>query len=409
VALAVGEPYGVMVVYGSPLCADYSTGAAIFLLLLIALVNGGLRKLTRRFSLSGRQLAIVYIMMVVACAIPSWGFVMNLVAIMAGPLYYLTPSNRWASVLIPHLPEHLIITDPAASRAFYEGLHPGQSVPWSLWLAPLTWWLGLALALYLVQVSIAVILRKQWVENERLVYPLTQLPLELTSNERGAAALGAFWRNPFVWVGFAIPFVFHSINALHTYFPVVPALPHSWGFSVLRRHAWFTVRIYFEVIGLSYLLTTDVALGLWLFPVLATIEMALLNFYGINTEPPELYSDPGTPPIAYQGLGAMALLVGLSLWRSRSHLHQMFRGVWQTDANAAQASEALSYRSAIFRGSSRIGSCVVVAGAQRNESTYGSLFCGHSPADISGPGPGSQPSRPGLRPTAGGGARGYFT
>lgn len=349
-ALALGEPYGVMVVHGSPLCADYSTGAAIFLLLLITLANGGLRKLTRRFSLNGRQLAIVYIMMVVACAIPSWGFVMNLVAIMAGPLYYATPSNHWASVLIPHLPEHLIITEPAASRAFYEGLHPGQSIPWGLWLVPLAWWLGLALALYLVQVSVAVILRKQWVENERLVYPLTQLPLELTSSEGGPNALGVFWRNPLVWMGFAIPFVFHSLNALHSYFPVVPALSNAWGFSILRRHAWVTMRIYFEVIGLSYLLTTDVALGLWLFPVLTTIEMALLDFYGINTQPPEFVSDPGTPPIAYQGLGAMVLLVGLSLWRSRSHLRRVFTEAWEGSTSAEQAQEALSYRTAIFGG-----------------------------------------------------------
>ena len=350
VALALGEPFGVMVVKGSPLCADYSAGGAIFVLLIIVLANWVLRKLTGGFGLSGQQLAVVYIMMVVSCAIISWGFVMNLIAVMAGPLYYATPSNHWDSILLPHLPPHLIIQNEAASRLFYEGLGPGQSPPWEVWLAPLAWWMGLALALYLVQVSVAVILRKQWVENERLVFPLTQLPLELTWTEGGVDACAAFLRNPLLWLGLAIPFIFHSLNALHSYFPAVPAISRGWGFSILRRHAGFTVSIFFEVIGLSYLLTSDVALGLWLFPVLSTIEMGLLNLYGINTEPAEYGSDPGTPPIAYQGLGAMALLVGVSLWRGRDHLRSVFREAWHGGTGSAQAQEALSYRAAVFGG-----------------------------------------------------------
>lgn len=309
-----------MVVRGSPLCADYSTGGALFLLFLIVLVNSGMRRIAERLGLGGRQLALVYTMLVVASAIPSWGFVMNLLAVMAGPVYYANPANRWETVLLPNLPQHLIISNADAARAFYEGLGPGQSLPWSAWMAPLGWWLLLAAAMYAVQVGLAVILHEQWSRNERLVYPLTQLPIELTCGQRGQPAPAAFLRNRLLWVGFAVPFLLHSMKALHGYYPTIPAPQLGWWPSVFRGHTYLAVNVFFEVIGLSYLLTTDVALGLWLFPLLNTVLVGLLGVYGLNTEPPEYGSDPGTPPIAYAGFGAMTVLVAQILWRSRPHV-----------------------------------------------------------------------------------------
>jgi hypothetical protein len=42
-------------------------------------------------------------------------------------------------------------------------------VPWEVWLLPLLYWLLFALALFLVMVCMMVILRRQWVENEKLL------------------------------------------------------------------------------------------------------------------------------------------------------------------------------------------------------------------------------------------------
>ena len=40
-----------------------------------------------------------------------------------------------------------------------------------------------------------VILRKQWIERERLIFPLAQLPLEMTKK--------SFFKNKLMWLGFA--------------------------------------------------------------------------------------------------------------------------------------------------------------------------------------------------------------
>jgi hypothetical protein len=170
-ALSVGEPFGVMIVRGSPLGADYSTGGGVFMLPLVVAVSAALRSLGPRLGLSGRQLSLIYTMLLVAGAIPSWGSVMNLLAVMAAPQYCASPSNGWQDALLPNLPQHLIITAPAAT-SFYEGFSPGQPLPWGPWLRPWAWWLVLALPAYGLQVSLALILRRQWVQSERLVHPL---------------------------------------------------------------------------------------------------------------------------------------------------------------------------------------------------------------------------------------------
>ena len=73
--IAMGEPYGVLILRGSPMAADFSTGAALFLFFPLVLLLNPLMKLLTGATLRRGELVTVYIMMIVAAAIPSWGFV----------------------------------------------------------------------------------------------------------------------------------------------------------------------------------------------------------------------------------------------------------------------------------------------------------------------------------------------
>ena len=50
-------------------------------------------------------------------------------------------------------------------------------------------------------ISTMVILRRQWMERERLIYPLVQVPLAMTQSEERGQALGPFFKNPIMWAG----------------------------------------------------------------------------------------------------------------------------------------------------------------------------------------------------------------
>ena len=109
--LSAGEPISVLVMQSSPMAADYSTGAALFLFFLLTLVFNPLAKILTGSRLSPRELATVYIMMVVGAAIPSWGLVMNLIPLMGGFVYYATVENDWTALIHPYLPDSLIVDD----------------------------------------------------------------------------------------------------------------------------------------------------------------------------------------------------------------------------------------------------------------------------------------------------------
>ena len=51
-------------------------------------------------------------------------------------------------------------------------------------MEPLFWWGILLMSLYVAMISAAVILRRQWMERERLAYPLTQVGLAMVRGER---------------------------------------------------------------------------------------------------------------------------------------------------------------------------------------------------------------------------------
>ncbi len=338
---------GVLVLRGSPLAADFSTGAAIFLFFLLALLINPVAYLLTGSRLRTGELATIYVMMIVAAAIPSWGFTMNLIPLLGGFFYYATPENDWAYLLLPNVPGWLVPTDHQVVWQLFEGGSRGEAVPWSAWGRPLLIWSLFAVTIYFVTVCLLVILRKQWMEREKLLFPLAVLPLEMSAQEEGRA-LPPFWRNYLMWAGFLIPASLNSINALHSYFSFVPKIDLNTSVLILRDSVAMSCTPRFEVIGLSYLLSLDVSFGVWFFAVLAHVQTGIGRMVGWTIGPTQPFSDPAPPDVAHLALGALYFLVFSGFWNGRRHLGDVLRKAWRGDPEVDDSNELVSYRTAVW-------------------------------------------------------------
>ena len=147
-------PYSVAVMNTAGLTSDYITAGAVFLFfVLVAGLNTLLKALHRPWGLTPQELLVIYIMMIVASAIPTWGLVTNLLAILTRPFYFATPENRWAEIIQPHIPDWIAPTDPLVAKHFYEGAPAGEGIPWEAWRTPLLMWAVFMLAVYVVMIG----------------------------------------------------------------------------------------------------------------------------------------------------------------------------------------------------------------------------------------------------------------
>ena len=128
--LNIACPYTVLVLQNAGLTSDYITaGAMMIFLVLVGLVNPLVKICFRSWALRTSELVVVYAMMIVASAIPTWGLVTNLLHILTRPFYYATLENRWAELVQPLIPSWLAPRDPEVARYFYEGLPVGGHIP----------------------------------------------------------------------------------------------------------------------------------------------------------------------------------------------------------------------------------------------------------------------------------------
>ena len=102
----------------------------------------------------------------------------------------------------------------------------------------------------------------------------------------------------------------------------------------------------FEVLGLAYLLNTDVSMSLWFFPFLAILAKGSFLLLGVSIGPIEPFSDPAPPSVAHFALGALFVLVVGGFWRAREHLGQAFSRAFKGNRQVEDAHEAMSYRTA---------------------------------------------------------------
>jgi hypothetical protein len=350
--ISVGIPYGEFVIQGSRLGLSSSTPAALFLLfLLIAVIHPLLASLRPSWGFTRDELLLITVMMIVATAIPSRGFTGIAMAIISGVPYYASTENRWIDVLVPYLPRWIHPQGHQAAKDFYEGLPAGGQIPWHAWIEPLAWWLLFIGAFYCVLICTMTILRKQWMDHERLLYPLCQVPLSMLEEpeaHKGRLLFRPVLKNPMMWAGFAVPFLLNSYNALSFYLSYVPAIPLNASIPLARNTVNLPIRLNFLMMGLAYFINAGVAFSLWFFALLAKAQEAVCSILGIySAEQLDEFSHMGatTGMLSHQTMGAMIVLVVAGLVMARKHLHQVWLNVWGVGPRTDKG-ELISYRSA---------------------------------------------------------------
>ena len=353
--IGVGEPYGAFVIMGSRMSGLNGPAAFFVFFLWVVAVQVLLGIIHRRLVLDKGELLTIYLMMVVATAFSGAernGFCLMLLGSTAGVFYLATPENNWAERVHPYVANWMVPHDELGIRWFYEGLPEGESIPWGMWLPPLLWWLVFMVALWMVSICAMVIIRRQWVEHEHLIYPITKVPLAMVEPPSGGSLVAPFFTKPLMWGGLLLAFGRESLNALNHYFPFVPVIPRYLGrIQLLQR----TTTVYFSlnlmILGFAYFLKADVMFGMWVFHILRRLEEGVLHLTGLDIgESLSRYGGGGGGHglLAHQSIGAMIALVLFGLWIARGHLREVFRRAFRGDASVDDADEILPYRTAAW-------------------------------------------------------------
>lgn len=334
--------------------ASHIPPAAIGVLLILVTANVLLKRIGPKWRLTPAELAAIYVMMACAALLSSFGLTAQLLPNLAGANYFADSQNEWGNTFFRHFPRWLVPFDPHGpdkqfvSKAYYEGLRQGESIPWGSWLVPLAAWTLLALLLFFLMACLATLLRRQWVDNEKLSFPLVQLPLEMV--EEGEAKPRRD-RN-LLLLGALIPFLFHGMNGLHNIYPNVPQIPTIIVLNqYLTGKPWddvmFTpIAITFSVIGFAYLLPLDVSFSMWFFLLFFRFQDVVGSRLGYQYDSMPLY--PAHYFIGYQAAGAAVAVCISMLWLARPHLKMVWERVRHNRHPALDANEVMPYRVAFW-------------------------------------------------------------
>ena len=330
---ALVGPYTDLYVQGSKLAFNHlPISALVTLLLLVTVGNGLLGRLVPRWALGIRELAIIYIMVLVASPLPSAGFVLYVLPVITGFRYYASDENKYADYFHHRLPSWIGPTDQQAIKWFYEGLPAGQHLPWGAWLVPLAAWSLFALLLIGSFLCLGVLLRRQWIENERLTFPLAQIPLEILGREEKPSFSSGVLGSKMLWIAVILIALFDSIAGLHRYLPAIPEIRMAnirIGEKLVTRPwlAWndISIFIYPCVIAVTFLLSQDVAASLWVFFWFSRLQKLFLYAIGFNEAGGPIGGFNQGTVLRCQEIGGFLVMSFVIFWGARPHLARAVR------------------------------------------------------------------------------------
>lgn len=332
---------------GHPTAISLSWGV-IFPLLILVSLNMIVKKIAPRWALSQAEFVAIYVILWIGMALAGHDSLQLGLPAMSHTTWFATEENKWGTIFNAHLPKWLVVQNKEVLKGFYTGADTlyRQAVI-DAWLKPVLWWVSFITVLGGVLICITILVRKQWTENERLTYPIVQLPLAITQDGGNTA----FFRNKMLWIGIAIGAGIDLLNGFAQLYPNVPSISvrHDAPGHNLQEYlanppwnaiGWTPFPLYPFIIGLGYLLPLDLSFSVWFFYIFRKLQHIILAIFPVP-------SHPGMPYFAQQSAGAWFVYFAFAMWMARTH----FRGVWNKilgkPGGVDDSEEPVSYRVAV--------------------------------------------------------------
>lgn len=324
--------------------------AAVLVLAVLALgLNAVLKKIKARFALKRAELMLIWCMLIVGCAFPS-----NLMRfwfpVMAAPAYLgRRPDIQWKESAFREAPEGLLLskdTRSVAAERFYEG-SPGEEarVPWRRWLPPVLRWGLLLVFFYGATFFMCALLRRQWVDRERLQFPLARIPLEFTEGSGRPGVLVSLMSSRAFQLGLVAAGALRAVRMLPLLFEaetgwnlMVP-LGDVFGGTPLQGLQLVNFQFNWVATGLAYLVPADVSLSIWFFYLFGRGELQASAWLGSTLH----QGGSGSELIQWQRLGAyIAFTVG-ALYMARRHVMDVVRKALGRGADVDDSDEPVGF------------------------------------------------------------------
>lgn len=308
----------------------------VFALLVVLLVNAFFRRFLR-CSLGRGDLLVIYMMLNIGAAMVSFDMVGM------GISHVMYPSSNAEQNIKDlwqrYLPSWMAVHGTETEKAWNIGhANMWNLAVWRPWLPPLAGFMVMLIPLLTLMMSIAALLRKQWAEREKLSFPLTWLPIEMTREDSG------LFRNKLMWIGFSVSALLVINNAVSYCTLINPAINLELYFGDVNKRNWMPLTFYPFAVGIGFLMPVDLLFSCTFF--FWFWKLVLLVYDPIGDIAPPAYHPEGAPYIFQQVIGASYFIFLWVLWNARQHLKKALLAAWH-GASSEDVNEPLRYRWAI--------------------------------------------------------------
>ncbi|MBM3216567.1 hypothetical protein FJZ36_16845 [Candidatus Poribacteria bacterium] len=311
---------------------------AVFTLLVLTTINALLVRVVPRLCLTRAELLTLYVMVVAVTTISGHTMMGYLLPAIEHPYWFGTAENEWVALFGEHLPAWLVVKDRDVLAGYFQGdTSLYRRAVLHAWAGPVLAWSAIILLLWTVLILTTVFIRRQWSENERLSFPVTQLPLALTEDA------GSIFRVRWFWIGVCLVSaldIWQGVAFLNPSLPLLPVKDHQA--IAFTTRPWsaiggLNISFYPYIVGLMYFTPLDLSFSCWAFYLLERLRRIGFRAAGYQ-------NDFGLE----QSVGAWIALGLIPLWLGRRYFLGIARGIWTRGSEHRNGSdgEAVSFRSA---------------------------------------------------------------
>jgi hypothetical protein len=294
---------------------------AVFTLVVLLAANRVVGHVGIR-PLAQSEMLLLFVMLSVGTGIAA--STQLLVALLAYPVHFAHLDPAYADTLLPRLPRGLMVLEARAAHDYYLGsavLGTWPSIrPWVL---PFVGWGTFVVALVCTGHCLSSLVYNQWRHQERLPFPIIQIPLMITD-----PAARAF-RSRLFWVAFGLAGGVNVLNALAMVYPAVPALAVKRQYLELAGlpRPWSAISpLLFSfnplLIGLEFFLPLDMLFSVFFFYWAGRMQGVWVAYTGAETT--WAVDSMVAPYVREQATGLLLALILYAFWVARGRWREAY-------------------------------------------------------------------------------------